>query len=117
MQYALLVYENPGAYMGFTAEQRHAITAEYLAIRDDPRVTAGAQLKPVDPRQPCAGSMVRALSPMARSPRRRRSSAATTSSRRTMSMLRWRSRSVSPRFDLVARWKFDRWWSYSADLD
>jgi hypothetical protein len=48
MQYALLVYENPGAYMGFTAEQRHAITAEYLAIRDDPRVTAGAQLKAVD---------------------------------------------------------------------
>ena len=48
MQYALLVYEKPDAYTGFTAEQRQAITAEYLAIRDDTRVIGGARLKPVE---------------------------------------------------------------------
>jgi hypothetical protein len=48
MQYALLVYERPGAYTGLTNEQRQAISAEYLAIRLDARVTGGAQLKPID---------------------------------------------------------------------
>jgi hypothetical protein len=48
MQYALLIYERPGAYAGLTNEQRQAISAEYLAIRQDPRVIGGAQLKPVD---------------------------------------------------------------------
>jgi hypothetical protein len=48
MQYALLVYERPGAYTGYTDEQRLAISAEYLAIRHDPRVIGGAALKPVD---------------------------------------------------------------------
>ena len=48
MQYALLIYERPGAYSGFTDEQRQAISAEYLAIRHDTRVIGGAQLKPVD---------------------------------------------------------------------
>ncbi|MBV8718043.1 MAG: hypothetical protein JOZ65_23500 [Chloroflexi bacterium] len=48
MQYALLIYEKPGAYTGFTAEQRQAISAEYIAIRHDAGVVGGAQLKPVD---------------------------------------------------------------------
>ena len=48
MQYALLIYERPGAYAGLTDEQRRAISAEYLAIRHDTRVIGGAQLKPVD---------------------------------------------------------------------
>ena len=48
MQYALLIYERPGAYAGLTDEQRQAISAEYLAIRDDTRVIGGARLKPVD---------------------------------------------------------------------
>jgi hypothetical protein len=48
MQYALLIYERPGAYTGLTDEQRQAISAEYLAIRQDTRVIGGAQLKPVD---------------------------------------------------------------------
>jgi hypothetical protein len=48
MQYALLIYERPGAYTGLTDEQRQAITAEYVAIRRDPRVIDSGQLKPVD---------------------------------------------------------------------
>ena len=48
MQYALLIYERPDAYAGLTDEQRQAITAEYLAIRRNPRVVGGARLKPVE---------------------------------------------------------------------
>ncbi len=48
MQYALLIYERPGAYSGFTDEQRQAISAEYLAIRRDTGVISGGRLKPVD---------------------------------------------------------------------
>ena len=40
MQYALLIYEAPGAYDGFSDEERRAVSAEYLALRDDPRVSA-----------------------------------------------------------------------------
>jgi hypothetical protein len=48
MQYALLIYETPGAYAGLTDEQRQAITAEYVAIRRDARVIDGGRLKPAD---------------------------------------------------------------------
>jgi hypothetical protein len=48
MQYALLIYEKPGAYDEFTDEDRRAVTAEYLALRDDPRVVGGGRLQPVE---------------------------------------------------------------------
>jgi hypothetical protein len=48
MQYALLIYEAPGAYDRFSDEERRAVSAEYLALRDDPRVIGGARLKPVE---------------------------------------------------------------------
>ena len=48
MQYALLIYTVPGAQDGDTDEQRQAVTAEYLAIADDPRMVGSAHLKPVD---------------------------------------------------------------------
>ena len=48
MQYALLIYEAPGAYDGFGDDERRAVSAEYLALRDDPRVVGGARLKPVE---------------------------------------------------------------------
>jgi len=47
MQYALLIYERPGAYDAVPAEELEAITGEYYAIARDERVTAGAQLQPV----------------------------------------------------------------------
>jgi hypothetical protein len=48
MRYALLIYENPGAHEGRPAEERQAITAEYMAMYDDERVKSGAHLKPVE---------------------------------------------------------------------
>jgi hypothetical protein len=46
MQYALLVYERPGAYDGLSAEELESLTAEYLAIRSDEGVFDGAHLAP-----------------------------------------------------------------------
>ena len=48
MQYALLIYEKPGYNDGYSDEQRRAVTGEYMALRDDPRVTGGAALQPVE---------------------------------------------------------------------
>jgi hypothetical protein len=48
VHYALLIYTDPTAQDGDTDEQREAVTAEYLAIRDDPRVFAGGHLQPVE---------------------------------------------------------------------
>jgi hypothetical protein len=46
MRYALLIHEDPAAYDGLADDARQAITAEYLALRDDPRVVDGARLHP-----------------------------------------------------------------------
>jgi hypothetical protein len=43
-----LIYEKPGAYDGLDEAERQALIGEYWALRDDPRVVAGAGLKPVD---------------------------------------------------------------------
>ena len=48
MHYALLIYTDPTAQDGDTDAQREAVTAEYFAIRDDPRVVAGGHLQPVE---------------------------------------------------------------------
>ena len=48
MQYALMIYVDPTAQEGFSDEANAAITAEYLAIRSDPRVLAGAELAGVE---------------------------------------------------------------------
>jgi len=47
MRYAVLIFEAPGAYEGFGDDERRAVSGEYLALRDDPRVVGGAQLQPV----------------------------------------------------------------------
>lgn len=47
MEYALLIYEKPDAYDGLSETERSATVGEYWALRDDPRVIAGAGLKPV----------------------------------------------------------------------
>jgi hypothetical protein len=46
MRYALLINELPTAYDGLGEEERRAISAEYFALRDDPRVVDGAHLHP-----------------------------------------------------------------------
>jgi hypothetical protein len=46
MQYALLIYEKPGAYDALTDEERQAVFARYWALRDEPGVLGGAGLKP-----------------------------------------------------------------------
>jgi hypothetical protein len=48
MDYALLIYEKAGAYDGLSVDERKALIDEYWALRNDPRVVAGAGLKPPD---------------------------------------------------------------------
>jgi hypothetical protein len=53
MQYMLLIHlgssptpNEPTAWEQLSEAEQQAVTAEYMAIREDPRVTAGAQLQP-----------------------------------------------------------------------
>ena len=48
MQYAVLIYETPGMLDGLDESQRQAISAEYLALRQDPACVDGASLASVD---------------------------------------------------------------------
>jgi hypothetical protein len=48
VRYALLINERPGAYDGLDESQRAAITAEYIAIREDPGVLGGERLAPAE---------------------------------------------------------------------
>jgi hypothetical protein len=48
MKYALLIYEGPESYAGLGEDERRAITAEYMAIRDDPHVYDGGHLQPAE---------------------------------------------------------------------
>ena len=103
MQYALLVYERPDAYRVSRMKQRLAISAEYVAIRHDPRVIGGAALKPVDTATTVREVDGESLITDGPLPTPKRSSAATTSSRQTTSMPPWKSRSASRRFGLGGR--------------
>jgi hypothetical protein len=47
MRYALLIYEAADAYDSLTEEDRSAVSREYWALRDDPRIVDGAGLKPI----------------------------------------------------------------------
>ena len=46
MKYAMLIYPEPGSHEGLAEEEARALTAEYLALRDDPRCVGGAHLQP-----------------------------------------------------------------------
>jgi hypothetical protein len=48
MQYAVLIYEKHGANDPLTPEEQQAVSDEYLAIREDPRIVDGARLEPVE---------------------------------------------------------------------
>ena len=45
MKYAMLIYPKPGSHEGLPPEQAQALTAEYLALRADPRCVGGAHLQ------------------------------------------------------------------------
>jgi hypothetical protein len=48
VQYALLIYEAPGAYDGLSDEDRAALTEEYMALRRDERVVGGGRLQGIE---------------------------------------------------------------------
>jgi hypothetical protein len=48
MQYALMIYAEPGYAEALPEAEREAVRAEYLALADDDRYVAGARLQPVE---------------------------------------------------------------------
>jgi len=48
MRYALLINEHPGATDHLDADAQAAVSAEYVALRDDERVVGGERLAPVE---------------------------------------------------------------------
>lgn len=48
MKYAMLIYPKPGSHEGLGDEEAKALTAEYMALRDDPGCVGGAHLQPGD---------------------------------------------------------------------
>jgi hypothetical protein len=48
MKYAMLIYPKPGSHEGLGEQEAQALTAEYLALRDDARCVGGAHLQPGD---------------------------------------------------------------------
>jgi hypothetical protein len=45
MKYAMLIYPKPGSHDGFPEAEARALTAEYLALREDPRCLGGGHLQ------------------------------------------------------------------------
>ncbi len=48
MQYALMIYAEPGMDESLSAADRAAASAEFQALADDPRCFGHAQLQPVE---------------------------------------------------------------------
>jgi hypothetical protein len=48
MRYAVLIYEKPGAYNGFSDGERRAVSGEYAELARDARVIGGARLQGVE---------------------------------------------------------------------
>jgi hypothetical protein len=46
MKYAMLIYPKPGSDEGLGEHEAKALTAEYLALRDEPGCVGGAHLQP-----------------------------------------------------------------------
>ena len=46
MKYAMLIYPKPGSHEALGEEEAKSVSAEYLALRDDPRCVGGAHLQP-----------------------------------------------------------------------
>jgi hypothetical protein len=47
MQYALLIYTNPGSDESLSPAEQAAISAEYFKLREEPGMLGGAGLQPV----------------------------------------------------------------------
>lgn len=47
MQYALLIYSQPGTIESLSRAEQEAVSAEFWALRDEPGVLSGAGLQPV----------------------------------------------------------------------
>jgi hypothetical protein len=48
MQYALLIYSRPGATEALSPDERAAVHEEYMALKQEPGMTGGASLHPVE---------------------------------------------------------------------
>lgn len=48
MQYALLIYAEPGYADALPEAERQAVLTDYAAMADDPRTLVSAQLRPVE---------------------------------------------------------------------
>ncbi len=48
MQYALMIYTEPGYHEALPEAERQAVRAEFLALADDARCVAHVQLQPVE---------------------------------------------------------------------
>ena len=46
MHYALLIYERHAHYEGLGDDERRAMTAEYMAVGEDPAIVGSAHLQP-----------------------------------------------------------------------
>jgi hypothetical protein len=48
VKYALLIYPKPGSHEALGEDEYESVSAEYLALREDPRCVGGAHLQPVE---------------------------------------------------------------------
>lgn len=48
MKYAALIYSKPGSHEALAEDEYKAMYAEYVALAEDPRTAASAQLQPVE---------------------------------------------------------------------
>ena len=48
MKYAVLIFPKPGSHDGLEPAEYGPLNAEYLALRDDPRVLGGGHLQPAE---------------------------------------------------------------------
>jgi hypothetical protein len=48
MQYALMIYADPGYAEALSEAEREAVTAEFVALAEDPRCVGSMQLQPAE---------------------------------------------------------------------
>src|SRR5277367_3313744 len=48
MKYAMLIYPKPGSHEALGEDEAKALTAEYMALREESRCVGGAHLQPVE---------------------------------------------------------------------